>query len=65
MVHHPKDIQTTWHNRGKRWSQHRPASLWNAFDTLQSPNAPVGFYAGINVYRYCTLEVFMDPAAPE
>ncbi|XP_055725810.1 oligophrenin-1-like isoform X5 [Salvelinus fontinalis] len=37
MVHYPKDIQPTWHNCGKHWSQHGPASLWNAFDTLQSP----------------------------
>ena len=36
MVHHPKDIQPTWHNFGKHWSQHGPASLWNAFDTLKS-----------------------------
>ena len=28
MVHHPKDIQPTWHNSGKHWSQHGPASLW-------------------------------------
>jgi hypothetical protein len=33
MVHHPKDI----HNCGKYWSQHGTPSLWNAFDTLQSP----------------------------
>ena len=32
----PKDIQPTWHNRGKHWSQHGQASLWN-FDNLQSP----------------------------
>jgi hypothetical protein len=31
MVHYP-----TWHNCGKHWSLHGPASLWNAFDTLQS-----------------------------
>ena len=37
MIHHPKDIQPTWHNCGKHWSQHRPASLWNAFYTLWSP----------------------------
>ena len=29
MVRHPKDIQLTWHNRGKRWSQHGPASQLN------------------------------------
>ena len=26
--------QPTRHNCGKHWSQHRPASLWNVFDTL-------------------------------
>ena len=34
MGHHPKDIQPTWHICGKHWSQHGPASLWNAFNTL-------------------------------
>ena len=28
MVHHPKDIQPTWHNCGKHWCQHGPASLF-------------------------------------
>ena len=37
MVHNPKDIQPTWQNCGKHWSQHGPASLWNAFDTLSCP----------------------------
>ena len=27
-----RTIQPTWHNCGKHWSQHSPASLWNAFD---------------------------------
>jgi hypothetical protein len=31
MVHHPKDIQPTWHNCEKHWSQHGPASQLNAF----------------------------------
>jgi hypothetical protein len=29
MVHHPKAIQP------RHWSQHGPASLWNAFDTVE------------------------------
>ena len=37
MVHHPKNIHPTWHNCGKHWSQHGPASPWNTFDTLKSP----------------------------
>ena len=34
QVHHPKDIQPTWHNCGKQCSQYGTASLWNAFNTL-------------------------------
>jgi hypothetical protein len=30
MFHHPKDIQPTWHNSRKQWSQHGPASLWSS-----------------------------------
>ena len=33
MVHHPMDIQPTWHNCGKLWSQHGTASLCNAFSS--------------------------------
>ena len=36
MVHHPNDIQTTWHNCGKHWSQHGPASLWNAWHLIET-----------------------------
>ena len=32
MVHHPKDIQPTWHNCGKHWSQHGPA--WNLIESM-------------------------------
>jgi hypothetical protein len=36
MVHHPNDIQTTWHNCGKHWSHHGPASLWNAWHLVET-----------------------------
>ena len=37
MVQHPKNIHPTSHNCRKHCSQHGPASLWNAFETLRSP----------------------------
>ena len=48
-----------WHNCGKHWSQHRPASLWNAFDTLWSPspnelfNSILGSNTKMSCLRLC------------
>jgi hypothetical protein len=69
IVHHLNDIQSTWHNRGKHWSQHWPASLWNTFEHLvESLPDKLRLFWGqkegvqLNIRKvlmFCTLSVYM------
>jgi hypothetical protein len=34
-----RTFQPIWHNCGKHWSRHGPASLWNAFEHLAESHA--------------------------